>query len=107
MPSDRLQYSRGLLMRPDFVVVKVFSTSTMLSQARRTWMAFAIMADATKVPPSRIGEEDVGTEVDGLSRSLKASASARKFGQIHRTIDRDKDIDIFRDRLGCYQQSQE
>ena len=79
------------------VVVKVFPTPTMLGEACRAWMAFAIMADATKVPPSRISEEDVGTEVDGLSRSLKAPASTRKCSQIHHTVDRDEDIAIFRD----------
>jgi hypothetical protein len=53
------------------VVIKVFPTPTMLGEACRTWMAFAIMADAAKVPPSRIGEEDVRTEVDGLSRPIR------------------------------------
>jgi hypothetical protein len=49
------------------IVVEVRSKSAMLCAARDTWMAFAIMADATKVLPGGISEEDVGSEVNGLS----------------------------------------
>ena len=70
-------------------------------------MAFAIMADATEVPSSHVGEEDVGAEVDGLSRSFEAPTSARKFAQIHRTVDRDEDIGVFRNRLACHQRAYE
>src|SRR5262249_20123940 len=42
-----------------------------------------------------------------LSRSLEAPASARKFAQIHRTIDRDEDIGVFWNRLTCHQRAHE
>jgi hypothetical protein len=45
---------------------------------------------------TRIGEEDVGAEVDGLSGPFETPASARKFVQIHRIIDRDEDIRVLR-----------
>jgi hypothetical protein len=65
------------------------------------------MADATEVASSRIGKEDVGAEIDGLSRPLEAPAGARKLAQSHRTVDRDEDIGIFRNRLACYQRAYE
>jgi hypothetical protein len=89
------------------VVVEVLAASTMLGEACYTWMALAIMADATEVPSSHIGEEDVGAEVDGLSRSLEAPTSARKFAQIHRSVDRDEDIGVLRNRLACHQRAYE
>jgi len=49
------------------IVVEIRSKLSMLWTARDTRMAFAIVADTTKVVPSCIGEEDVGPEVDGLS----------------------------------------
>ena len=79
----------------------------MLSEACHAWMALPIMADATEVASSLIGEEDVGAEVDGLSRPLEAPTSARKFAQIHRTVDRDEDIGVFRNRLACHQRAYE
>jgi hypothetical protein len=42
-----------------------------------------------------------------LSRPLEAPASARKFAQIHRTVDRDEDIGVFRNRLACHQRANE
>src|ERR1700747_3794606 len=49
------------------IVVEMRSKPAMLCTACDTWMAFAIMADTTKVMPGSIGEEDVGPEVNGLS----------------------------------------
>jgi hypothetical protein len=59
------------------VVIEVLAAPTMLGEACSAGMAFAIMANATEVPSGRIGEEDVGTEVDGLSRSFEAPTSTR------------------------------
>lgn len=87
------------------VVIKVLAAPAMLGETCHAWMALAIMADATQVASRHIGEEDVGTEVDGLSGPLEAPASARKFAQIHRTIDRDEDIGVFRNRLACHQRA--
>ena len=89
------------------VVIEVLAAPAMLSATCHTRMALAIMADATKITTSYIGEEDVGAEVDGLSRSLKASTSARKFAQIHRTVDRDEDIGVLRNRFACHQRAHE
>src|SRR5262249_38594341 len=89
------------------VIVEVLAAPTMLGEACSAGMAFAIMADATEVPSSHIGEEDVRAEVDGLSRSLEAPTSARKFAQIHRTVDRDEDIGVFRNRLARHQRAHE
>jgi hypothetical protein len=85
------------------VVIEVLAAAAMLGETCHAWMALAIMADATEVASGHIGEEDVGTEVDGLSRPLEAAASARKFAQIHRTADRDEDIGVFRNRFACHQ----
>jgi hypothetical protein len=79
----------------------------MLCKAYHPWVTLAILANASEVTPSRINEEDVGTEVDGLSKPLEASTSTRETGQIHRIIDCHKDIGIFRDRLICYQRPHE
>ena len=49
------------------IVVEMVSKPAMLGMACGTWMAFAIMADATKVMPGGISEENVGPEVNGLS----------------------------------------
>ena len=43
------------------------SKPAMLGMACDTRMAFAIMADTTKVTSGGISEEDVGPEVNGLS----------------------------------------
>jgi hypothetical protein len=74
----------------------------MLGEACSAGMTFAIMANETEVPSGRIGEEDVGAEVDGLSGSFEAPTSARKFAQIHRTVDRDEDIGVLWNRLACH-----
>jgi hypothetical protein len=49
------------------IVVEMRSKPAMLRMARDTRMAFAIMADTTKVTSGGISEEDVGPEVNGLS----------------------------------------
>jgi hypothetical protein len=74
----------------------VFALPAMLRNTRYAWTALAIMANATKVASSCIGEENVCAKIDGLSGSLETPASARKFAQIYRTVDRDKDISISR-----------
>jgi len=89
------------------VVVEVLAAPTMLGEACHAWMALAIMADATEVSSSRIGEEDVGAEIDGLSRPLEAPTSARKFAQIHRSVDRNEEIGVLRNRLACHQRAHE
>src|SRR6516225_11689893 len=89
------------------VVIEVLAAPAMLGEACHARMALAIMADATEVASSLIGEEDVSAEVDGLSRPLEAPTSARKFAQIHRTVDRDEDIGVFRNRLACHQRAYE
>src|SRR5262245_23199295 len=89
------------------VVVEVLAAPAMLGEACSAGMAFAIMADATEVPSSHVGEEDVGAEVDGLSRSFEAPTSACKFAQIHRSVDRDEDIGVLRNRLACHQRAHE
>ena len=61
------------------VVIEVLAAPTMLGKTCHAWMALTIMADASEVAPSRISQEDVGAEVDGLSRPLEAPASACKF----------------------------
>jgi len=70
-------------------------------------MALAIMADTSEVAPSRISEKDVGPEIDSLSRSLEAPASASKFSQIHHVVDGHKDIGVFRYCFACYQRPHE
>ena len=87
------------------VVIEVLAAPAMLGETCHAWMALAIMADATEVASRHIGEEDVGAEVDGLSRPLEAPASARKFAQIHRTVDRNEDIGVFRNRFACRQRA--
>jgi hypothetical protein len=89
------------------VIIEVLAAPAMLGETCHAWMALAIMADATEVASSHIGEEDVGAEVDGLSRSLEAPTSARKFTQIHRTVDHDENISVFRKRLACHQRAYE
>jgi hypothetical protein len=49
------------------IIVEMCSEPAMLGAARGAWVAFAIMADTTKVMPGCISEEDVGPEVNGLS----------------------------------------
>src|SRR6516165_5480803 len=89
------------------VVIEVLAAPTMLGKTCHAWMALTIMADATEVASSHIGEEDVGPEVDSLSRPLEAPASACKFGQLHRTIDRDEEIGVLWNRLACRQRAYE
>ena len=83
------------------IVVKMVPLPAMLGVAENTWMAFAIMADTTKVTPRRIGEEDVGAKIDSLGTAHKTPTRARQPGQIHRSIDRNENIDVFRDCLDC------
>jgi hypothetical protein len=59
------------------IVVKVVTLSAMLSVAENTWMAFAIMADSTKVTPRRIGEEDVSAKIYGLGLAHETPTGAR------------------------------
>ena len=86
------------------IVVKMVPLPAMLGLAENTWMAFAIMADATKVTPRRIGEEDVSAKIDSLGLPHKTPTGVRQPSQIHHSIDRNKDIDVFRDRLGSLPQ---
>ena len=83
------------------IVIKMVPLSAVLGMAENTRMAFAIMADATKVTPRRVGEEDVSAKIDRLGLPHKTPTGARQPGQVHRSIDRNEDIDVFRDRLGC------
>ena len=83
------------------IVVEMVPLPAMLGVAENSWMAFAIMADATKVTPRRISEEDVSAKIDSLDMPHKTPAGARQPGQVDRSIDRDEHIDVFRDRLGC------
>ena len=83
------------------IVVKMIALPAMLGVAENTWMAFAIMADATKVTPRPIGQEDVSAKIDGLGLPHKTPTGARQPGQVHRSIDCNEDIDVSRDRLGC------
>jgi len=83
------------------IVVKMVPLPAMLGVAENTWMAFAIMADATKVTPCRVDEEDVSAKIDILGLPHKTSTGARQPGQVHRSIDCNEDIDVSRDRLGC------
>ena len=83
------------------VIVEVLAVPAMLGKAPHTRTALAIMADASEVAAACIGEKDVSTEIDGLSRTLEAPASTSKLGQIHRMIDRHKNIGIFWDCFCC------
>ena len=83
------------------IVVKMVPLPAMLGAAENTWMAFAIMAHTTKVTPRRIGEEDVGAKIDSLGTPHKTPTRARQPCQIHRSIDRSGNIDVFRDCLDC------
>ena len=78
------------------IIVKIIPLAAMLGVAENTWMA-----DAAKITRRRIGEEDVSTKIDSLGLSHKAATGARQPVQVHRRIDRNEDIDVFRDRLGC------
>ena len=49
------------------IVVEMVSKPAMLGMACDARMAFAILADTTKVTSGGISEEDVGPEVNGLS----------------------------------------
>jgi hypothetical protein len=64
-------------------------------------MAFAIMTDATKVAPGRVGQENVSSKIDSLRGPHKTPTSARESGQFHGAINRNEGIDVFWDRLGC------
>jgi hypothetical protein len=79
------------------IVVKMVPLPAMLGLAENAWMALAIMADATKVAVSRIGEEDVSAKIDSLGAPHKTPTSACQFGQLHGTIDCNDDIDVFGD----------
>jgi hypothetical protein len=68
------------------IVVKMVPLPAMLGVAENTWMAFAIMADATKVTPRRVGEEDVSAKIDSLDLPHKTPTGARQPGQVHRRI---------------------
>ena len=59
------------------IVVKMVPLPAMLGVAENTWMAFAIVADATKVTPRRIGEEDVSAKIDSLGLPHKTPTGAR------------------------------
>ena len=45
------------------VIVEVGAASAMLGEACHARMALAILANASEVTPSRIGEEDVGAKL--------------------------------------------
>ena len=83
------------------IVVKMVPLPAMPRVAENPWMAFAIMADATEVTLRRSGEEDVSAKIDSLGLAHKTPTGARQPDQVHRSIDRNEDIDVFRDRLGC------
>jgi hypothetical protein len=60
--------------------MKMVPLPAMLSVAENTWMAFAIMANATKVTPSRVGDEDVSAKIDSLRLPHKTPTGARQPG---------------------------
>jgi hypothetical protein len=79
------------------IVVKMVPLPAMQGLTQNAWMALAIMADATKVAASRIGEEDVSAKIDSLGTPHKTPTSARQFSQLHGIIDCNEDIDVFGD----------
>ncbi len=85
----------------------MFRLPAMLGEACGAWVTLAIMADATEVMSGHISEENVCAKVDGLSRPHKAPASARQFSQIHRPIDYEEEVDVFRDGLTGHQGTQQ
>ena len=85
----------------------MLAAPAMLGKTCYAWMALAIVADATEVTSSHIGEEDVGAEIDGLSRPLEAPANARKLTQIHRIVNRDEEIGVLWNSLACRQRAHE
>jgi hypothetical protein len=58
------------------VVIEVLAAPAMVGETCHAWMAPAIMADTTEVASSYVGEEDVGTEVDGQMKLLIALSTA-------------------------------
>ena len=89
------------------VVIEVLAAPAMLGETCHAWMALAIMANAAEVTSIRVGEEDVGGEIDGLGLALEAPASAGKLAQVHGGVDGDENIGVFRHRLGRRQRAQE
>jgi hypothetical protein len=55
------------------LVIQVLPPAAAERPAGHAWVALAVVADAPQVAPRRIGEEDVGPQVDGLRRPLEAS----------------------------------
>jgi hypothetical protein len=53
------------------VVVEVLAAAAVSRQTCDTWMALAIMTDATDVMPALVSKENVGAKVDGLSTTLE------------------------------------
>jgi hypothetical protein len=62
-------------------------------------VAFAVAANAAHIPAGRVGEENVGTEIDAPSYALEATADYGKRAKIDRRVDGHEHIGIFRHRL--------
>src|SRR5262249_55518447 len=89
------------------VVIEVLAATAMLGQTCHARMALAIMADTAEGTSRLLGKEDFSAEVDGLRRPLEAPPTERNVTQIRRTVDRDEDIGIFRNRLARHQRADE
>ena len=61
--------------------------------------ALAVVADAPNVAPRRVRQEDVGPQVDGLRRALKAPSEAGKRTKVDGGVDGDEHIGILRHGL--------
>ena len=82
------------------VVVEMLSATAVLREATRAWMALAVVADATDVVAVLVGQKDVGAEIDRLSEAFEPSSSPSQMREImHRVVDRDEHVGVFRDRL--------
>jgi hypothetical protein len=81
------------------IVVQVLALTAVECAAGHAPPALAVVADAAQVAPRRVGEEDVGSQVDGLRPPLEASPEAGERSKVDSGVDGDEHVGILRHGL--------
>lgn len=89
------------------VVVEMIAPAAMLRVAGSTRVTFPIMTDAAEITPAFVGKENVGAEIDILSRTFESATGGCQSMKINGVVDHDKNIGVFRDRFCCGQRTHE
>src|ERR1700720_1567563 len=81
------------------IVVEVLTLSAMLRPAEDAHVALPVAAHAPDIAAACISQEDVRAEIDASCCALEAAGDSGQTSKVHRGVDGNEHVDIFRHRL--------